>query len=257
MALRLTAGLIALLLILPCAGALRMEVSVRESIQGHPAAFSLTNGPYQEFFIRWENIGSVNCMVRPRIDIYEAARNGSLGRLVHTAWGWEEPVMAGAWAEWRLFTALPEGEYAALLRTYFCHELFEEEPYLFTAPGYSEPGGISLEVTETGPGFVTISLSEEAALVPNEYPSGWTFISGKAQEGETSISYEAVGETPASVSLLAVAEDGRSVVRELSLDPAKAREEQAFPAWWAGAIVALLIFLIYASRNIIKIWRRQ
>ena len=236
--------------------ALDMEISVKESIQGYVAWFSLSNDGYQAFSTGWNNIGSVNCLSRPRIDMYTLDANGSLDRMVYTVWGQEETSFSGSSSEWTLFSGLPEGEYAAVLRMYHCNEIFEQEPYVFTAPGIAEGQDPAITEVQSGPGRldVHVSGSTDAVVVPEDYPSGWIFQSARVEDGRAVLDFVPVGDLPTSITLRVVDASGSSSVRKVSISPLQ--EPQEFQWGTALILAALLFFALYVSRNIIKIWRR-
>jgi hypothetical protein len=240
---------------------MEVGVQVRENVLGHAAWFSISNGPVQRFSARWENIGSVNCNVRPRIDIYGVADNGSLGDLAYTAWGSQEPVMSGGSQEWEIFSALPEGNYAAVLRTYHCNEIFEEEPLLFASPGGAGGSGLGVSSVDVHDGYVDVSVSggqgRDIAVIPESYPRGWIFQSARTDEsGRARLDFVPVGEQGA-VNIEVFSLDGESYgSREFSLViPEEVQSPWTMAALGFGA-AALLIIVLYSTRTIIKIWRR-
>jgi hypothetical protein len=235
---------------------MELEVSIAENLGGHAAWFNLSNGPAQTFGVRWENTGSVNCLSRPRIDIY-TMDNDSLGNVIYTAWGSEESIMAGGSRAWQLYSSLSEGDYAAVLRMYYCNEMFEEEPYRFSAPGREPAEDLSIENIVVHPDYIDVAVrgTGNMVVIPQDYPRGWIFQGGLVDENMIArLGFVPVGPEGTSATLMAVSSEGKYVTREFSL--VVPEEEVSVP--WEVAIVmlALIVFLLYVSRNIIKIWRR-
>jgi hypothetical protein len=255
MDLRFLSGIMVLLLLAGQAVALDLEISVEEEVQGHAAWFSLSNGPAQIFNVRWENIGSVNCLSRPRIDFMRVMGNGTLGDLAYTAWGPEDRVLTGASREWQLYSSLPEGDYAAVLRVYHCNEIFEHEPYLFSAPG-SEPGDeVSINGIEVHKDYLDVLVSGNAeVVVPEDYPSGWIFQGGEVRDGRARLHFVPVSLAGVSVILRAVSAGGDAAVREFSMTVPE--QEEQIPWGVIILLLVILVFLLYVTRNIINIWRR-
>jgi hypothetical protein len=237
--------------------ALGLDVSIKESITGHVAWFSLSNGPAQRFSVRWENIGSVNCLARPRIDFYESVGNASAENPVYTAWGSEDAVLSGGSSEWELYSSLPEGDYGAVLRMYHCNEIFEEEPYGFTAPGSTPGESLVIESVDVHRDYIDVIVSGDsdgAVVIPEDYPRGWIFQSGVVEENTARLMFVPVSHVETAVSVRAVSPEGDYAERRFSITVPE--EENATPWWALVAVAAALIFLLYVSRNIINTWRR-
>lgn len=242
-----------------------LDITIREAVTGHATWFNMSDA-VQRFGVRLENTGSVNCFSRPRIDFYTLTGNSSLESLVYTAWGSEETIMTGGSREWRLCSGLPEGEYAAVLRTYHCNEIFEEEPYVFSVPSSEREDSLTIEKVEVRDGYIEVFVrspggARDVVVIPESYPRGWIFQAGEAGDiapGGTAsarLGFIPVKLDGASVTVKALSGDGRaSGQRQFSMSVLK--EDTSVP--WGVVIVAgaLLVFLLYFSKNIIKIWRR-
>ncbi len=252
------------------ASGLGLGMNIMESIQGHAAMLTLSNGPVQRFTLRWENIGSVNCLSRARIDFYALADNDTLEERVYTSWSSQEPVMAGQSHTWELYSNLPGGSYAAITMVYHCNELFEEEPYLFTVPGSEPVEGLYIDSIEVHSDYVDALVrgpgwAGGVAVIPEEYPGGWIFQSGVVDMAPGGVAVVRLGFVPVrltgtAVTIRAVAMDG-SVYgkREFSVSVPKeepAREWGSFILLLASLAV-ILVVILYVSKFIIKIWRRQ
>lgn len=253
------------------AAGMGLDLNIREDIRGHAAWLSLSNGPVQMFTIRWENIGSANCLARARIDFCRAEGNETTGERLHTSWSSQEAIMSGQSQTWELYSSLPEGRYAAIPRVYHCNEIFEEEPYFFDVTGSEPEGAIHIE----GIGLHSDSLdvllrspegAGEVAVVPEGYPSGWIFESGYAGDiapGESvrvSLGFVPVRLNGTAVKLVAVAMDGS--VRGERVFSVSVPDEKPAPEWGTVmmlmfSLAVLLVVILYVSKIIIKIWRRQ
>jgi hypothetical protein len=235
--------------------ALGLDISVTESLTGHAAVFSLDNGPAQVFNLRWENIGSVNCRVRPRIDFYQDLGNGSLGERVYISWGSEDEINSGASHEWELLSSLPEGEYAAILRVTHCHEIFSHEPFLFSSPSHGEEN-LEIQGIEIHPDFVDVIVEapDGSVIIPEEFPRGWIFEGSRVEQGRSRLGFVPVNLEATSVTLKVIGSDGSVGLREFSMKPPA--EEFSLPWGTYLTLLFMFIFLLYVSRNIIKIWRR-
>jgi hypothetical protein len=239
---------------------MRMEISIEESLQGHAALFDLNNGPVQEFVLRLENTGSVNCLARPRLDIYTSGE-GDLTDLAYTAWGSEEALMAGASREWRLYSALPQGSYSAVLRTHYCNEIFKLGTLNFSALGLDPDKSLTIDVLTVGENAMDLSVSGldgKVVVIPEDYPSGWIFEAAALEEeghGQAWLGFEPVRVDGTSVMLRAISLDGLSYgERRVSLSLRK--EQASSDLIYAIFILPVVFFLLYLSRNKIKIWRK-
>jgi hypothetical protein len=164
-------------------------------------------------------------------------------------------VLSGASREWELFSSLPRGEYAAVLRVYHCNEIFEHEPYMFTSAGTTEGEGPLMTGIASRQGRIEVQVSgQDVAVIPEDYPRGWIFQASKAQDGRAILDFVPVGDLSTSITLKAVDASGFSSVREFSVSPGQ--ESGGLPWGTALLLLALLFFALYVSRNIIKIWRR-
>jgi hypothetical protein len=242
-----------------------LVLTIEQSLDGHLSFFTLDNRALQSFAIRWENIGSVNCMTRPRIDIYSPGAG-----LVHTAWGSQERIMAGQGHEWVLHSGLEEGDYSAILRVYFCNEILEEEPFNFSVQEKATPGGLSIDSVRVYKDYVEVSVrspdgANGVAVIPEDYPTGWIFesgISGDLKPGETGLArlgYVPVRLAGTAIGIRALSAEGYSVGREFSMP---ALQEEPAIDWGlvmglAFAFAVIIIVALYLSRIIFKIWRRQ
>jgi hypothetical protein len=269
MAVRFAWVLIAVCILAGHAAGLGLDVNILERVQGHADWFSLSNGPVQRFTLRWENTGSVNCLTRARIDFHVIGENGSLGSRVCTSWGSLEPLMAGQARTWELYSALPGGGYAAVLRVYYCNELFEQEPYFFNVTGSEPSEGLSIDRVEVHGDYVDVFVrSPDGAggvvVIPEEYPGGWIFQPGYAGDigpGETAgarLGFVPVMLEGAAVKIRALSGDGGLYgEREFSLSV----PQEPSPDWGTIMLVSIpmaviLAVILYVSRFIIKIWRR-
>jgi hypothetical protein len=251
------------------AAGLVMKLNILESIEGHAALFSLSNGPVQRFTVRWENTGSVNCLARARID-FHVLENGSLGEgVVYTSWSSQKPLMAGQSQAWELYSDLPGGSYAAVMRMHYCNEIFEQEPYFFNVTESEPQEGLRLGVAEMGRDYVDVAVESPdyaggVAVIPEEYPRGWIFQSGYAGDiapGEAvrvRLGFVPVRTTDTMIRFRAVSADGAVYgEREVSLSV----PEEPSPEWGTIIMISIpiaiiLVVVLYVSRFIIKIWRR-
>ena len=253
------------------AAGIGLNMNILEKAEGHVAWFSLFNGPVQKFDVRWENMGSVNCLSRARIDFHEVEGNGSLGGRVYTSWSSQEPLMAGESHEWELYSALPAGSYAAVLRIYHCNEIADQEPYFFNVSGGGEPEDrLYIEVAGAHREYIDVIVSSPSGaggvvVLPAGYPSGWIFQAGYAGDispGGTAtarLEFVPVRTDGAAISLRAVSGDG-SAYGEGEFSVSLPEEEPVFGLGMlillSVSIAVILAVVLYLSNYIIKIWRR-
>jgi hypothetical protein len=188
-------------LLAPAARAISFQVQVEPVVNGS-GSLQVSGGAAKAFSLEWQNIGSVSCRARPRLDFY--ALNGSRLEWVTTVWGQEEPLMAGASADWKLYALLDEGDYTAFPAVYMCWERFALQPVTLSFPNMSQEG--SLEIMDAVPdeGALRVTVRSPVAidsvvLLSDAQPAGWLLGSAEADNvtaGEPrtlSIPYEAVG----------------------------------------------------------------
>ncbi len=253
------------------AAGMGLDMNIMESVQGHATWLSLSNGPVQRFSVRWENTGSVNCLTRPRIDFYAVMGNSTLGGRVYTSWGSREPLMAGQSHSWKMYSMLPQGSYAAVLRVHHCNELFEDEPYMFAVQESRPAGNLYIDRIDVRGDYVDVAVRStgeagDVAVIPGEYPRGWVFQPGVVKgmgPGETAVArlgFVPVWSEGTAISIRAMAMDG-SAYGEREFSVSRPEEE---PARDWGKLILLsvsiaIIFMVilYVSRFIINIWRRQ
>jgi hypothetical protein len=250
------------------AGAIGLDMSITENVEGYSAWFSIDNGPVQRFQVRWENIGTVNCLVRPRIDIFHVQENGT-GGLVYTAWGSEEPVLSGASREWSLYSDLVQGNYSAELRMYFCNEITENHLTSFSVAPDQEEGLVSIEQLVVQERYIDVTVrsgdySGDVVVLPVEYPFGWIFVSSnetQVSSGRPSLarlSFVPVKREGVVVKIRAVSVDGRVAgEREFSVSvPDKVPVQEGLGLLVLAVImIVAIITVIYVASRIIKIWK--
>jgi hypothetical protein len=182
------------LLLVQSALAIKVDIEIKEVIDGNLAWVNITSTGVQKILIVWENLGSVGCETRARVDFYFHNQTTNKTERVYIGWSKAEPIRPGDSANLEVYSHLPEGNFTAKIRIYHCNEIFESKPYSVNVEKInSTPEILSIVDVETFTDHVEVSVKSEtnvenAIVVPSKYPLGWIFESGKIDsiaEGET------------------------------------------------------------------------
>lgn len=176
--------LIPLALAIVSIGGIVIRVIVAPTIKANYYFVNQTLGPVQIFYIAWENSGSIDCDVLPRITFFNSSNHS-----VYTAWIKKGGIPPGGGEDWIFYTSLPPGNYTAIVRVLYCKELFEYGPYSFEVKNYSLPkhGFLKIVGNKTFEDYVEITLTSnetlsDVAIIPINYPLAWVFTSSLINE---------------------------------------------------------------------------
>lgn len=232
---------------------LRIEADVKGVISGGTSWVNVSAGSIQKAAVFWQNTGSSGCMARARTDFF--AENTS--DIAYSAWSSEKPLAPSEESEFDMMSLLPPGRYSAFIRFYQCNEIIRKGPYEVIVASSPKEGSIEIlgVTTYTDRAVVFVSSREEAGdiyVIPERYPTGWMFESGKITgmyPGDTG--FAVLGYDPglwreSNVTFAAVTGDGRFVSRATFL-----LKRQSDIPMIAVAIpgVAILFVLLLASKR--------
>lgn len=230
--------------------AIEVSVEVRGVIRGRKAylEFNETSINIQRIMMDWENIGSVGCKVRMRIDVFNSTDQ------LYTGWSPEEPLEAG---DHTLLTTywIPSnpGNYSANITVYHCNRMFFVDTINFSMimRNFTEmPARVRVNSDEHNIIFEVKAMEniDDIVLIPSNYPLGWVLESKKIsgiKKGETKrikLGYEAEIWKPRQVTFDMVTEDGRyKVTKTFTLKKGKNYGEIVFLALSLLFILSLTI----------------
>jgi hypothetical protein len=214
-----------------------VKVDVDKVISGKITHMNITTYPFVKIESIWENIGSVGCNVRIRIDV-----NGT------TSWSEEKGIWPGGASHFENLVYLDKGDYSARVRVYYCNEIEEYQNVTFSVDKTPERTGkvkiidvkadkedlyIKLELNQT---------AKEIIVIPVEYPTGWIFEYGSADiennKGEVSIRYKPTIWKETNVTLSVFTSDGKFFGKIVV--PIQKREEK-------NSSQIFYIFLLYVA----------
>ena len=210
------APLLALLILIGCARAVQVIVDIKGTINGRINFFnfSLPLDKPLAFYLDCENIGSVSCKARMRVDFFKDSER------VYTAWSKEARLEPGA-SELLEAYYYPnsEGNYSAHVYLYFCNSIQEINQTNFTfVPRNLTSMPIEIKRASSTEDWVEIEFVPRKNLsliiFPSTYPLGWQFESLKVQASanqtqKVRINYEPQIWKPRPVKLALVSEDGK------------------------------------------------
>jgi len=179
-----------LLLMVPLSCALEINIGVNPELEGVLSNFEFTSGPVQSFSVTWDNIGSISCISRARIDF---KRNGEL---VHQVYSEESKVPTGKSVTWNLYSSLPKGNYTFYLFIDHCYGRFAFGPYNLTV--VEEPpvdNWFEAQQISNTKDTITISVKSKqdtgpVVVVAEKYPQGWMFQSSVIEKLPKDVSKE-------------------------------------------------------------------
>lgn len=155
-----------------------IDVGVHETIDGTAPQVAASDGFPQHVDVTWENIGSVGCTARARVQY----QNASTGKLVHEAWSTESKLWPGAFAEWRITTVLPAGRYTYSADVFHCSKRIQVDNGTLHSTGPQGHSTADTDVTlrtqtatrDTIHAYVTPGIAADMVhVVPTAYPPGW------------------------------------------------------------------------------------
>lgn len=208
--------------LLPLSNGFIIRVEIGGIIRGNLDYYNFTpvlyEGTPQEFLLNWENIGSVGCTVKTRIDIY----NNSTGEFVYTAWSRSVPIEPGAH---HLFKAYwypnQSGNFTAKYRVLLCNDIYEgpEVTFHVLPKNITQESGIQIKKIFNNQTSIQLQITSDKEihdllLVP-EYPLGWSVEYGYVPEikkGQTkiiTINYNAGIWKKRTISFNLVTKDGK------------------------------------------------
>lgn len=229
--------------------AINVQISVGETIGGRPGfTNSSVHAGYQEFMVVWENIGSVPCITRARMDLYNSSG------IAYSSWSGQESMPSGKEAEFRLYSALPPGSYEARLRMYYCNEIMDAGISNISVPAYGKETNpieiISLQA-EDGELAIILRSSEEikeVAVVPSRYPLGWIAEGTKAslpanRTVEVRVGYVPSRRVTTQLTFSAAAENGPPSARTFSVAFGPKKTDGRLYLFFAalGALASLIL----------------
>ncbi|RLJ09195.1 MAG: hypothetical protein DRP13_00825 [Candidatus Aenigmatarchaeota archaeon] len=202
-----------------------ISVQVAGTIKGSLDYINLTpviyEGMPQEFLLNWENIGSVGCALRVRVDIY----NNETGEFVYTAWSKKIPLEPGAY---NLFKAYwyPDvyGNFTAKYSVLLCNDIYRGPELSFTVLPKNitqeKNNIITLKKIENTKNNIKLEITanediNNLFLIPENPPLGWAVEYGeinKIKKGETkilTINYEPGIWKETNLSFNAVTKNGK------------------------------------------------
>ena len=191
-----------------------IKVGVKEIIKGNMAYINITSKPFLKIYGIWENVGSLGCEVRMRVDFYNN------GELIHTAWSNSEPVWPGGVAELTSYWFYPtKDKLTARIRIYACNEIFEYGTVeIKTEEINPERGILGLKEIRTYEDYIEVKIKSKIKLnnvfiIPKNYPTTWIFESEKIDVLENEkwlkIRYEPTIWEENNLTLVAITEDGK------------------------------------------------
>lgn len=214
---RIGALVAAVIVLIPAAAAIEINVSVRGKIGGYVEYFDMDDPveSVQKFSVQWYNSESASCRSRMEFRIYEYGSEG-----YETVWSGSKNMFPGSSDSFEAYW-LPEreGNYSVKMVIRHCHDLVETGLMNFSVRSVPRPEE-SIDISaENVPGRkirVTLfseSYSGKVVVIPDDYPIGWIFA-GKSVDMEPGkktvleMDYEPSVWSEELVSLHAVSADG-------------------------------------------------
>lgn len=226
--------------------AMAVSVEVESTVDGTSSFFEFDNFSVVSVRFDWENIGSIDCNARLRIDIID-----NLSK-IHTSWSEKYALAPG---EGKLFKVyyLPDksGNYTAEVKLYYCNEIIDLTSFNFS---FSRPEfkdlNISIETisTENKVDFILESGTNlnELKIVSKDFPKGWIFnsvnVEGlKEDEKKTvTLNYEPAVWMPRNVTFAIISGD---MYKEVEVKLEKEKE----PTFLLIKVLVLLLIISFIS----------
>lgn len=172
-----------LLIILPTAiYAMMISVEVEGNVEGRNTFLEFNNSSLISVGLDWENIGSIDCNTRLRVDILNNSSR------VYTSWSRNYALAPGGGDFFEIYY-LPDksGNYSADVGLDYCNELVPIDSFNFT---FSKPkfGELDLPVkTSSTKSKITFVLEpdqdlKDVIIMPKEFPRGWIVNSARIKD---------------------------------------------------------------------------
>jgi len=183
MEIKVTGIIFGLLVILPMViYAMAISVEVESSVDGRNTFLEFDNSSPISVKLDWENIGSVDCNTRLRVDILENSSK------IYTSWSKNSALAPGGGDFFEIYY-LPDknGNYSADVKLDYCNELVPITSFNFT---FSKPefGELNLPVkTSSTKSEITFILEpdrnlSEVIIMPKDFPRGWIVNSVRVED---------------------------------------------------------------------------
>ena len=182
--------------ILPVTYAMIINVEIEDIVNGRSSYHNFNNSSIVSFSLDWENIGSVDCNARLRMDIQDL--NSSE---LHIVWSKKEVLAPGGGALLSTYY-LPKksGNYSATIKLYYCNDIYTISNFNFSfeKPEFKKLN-LSLDVATTK-NEIKFKIKpkkdlDKLYIIPEKYPRGWIFDSlevknlKKSKEKEVTLTY--------------------------------------------------------------------
>jgi len=183
-------------LILPVTYAMIINVEIEDIVNGMSSYHNFSSSPFVSFVFDWENIGSVDCNARLRMDILDL--NSSE---LYTSWSKKVALAPGGGALLSTYY-LPKksGNYSATIKLYYCNDIYKISSFNFSfeRPDFEELN-LSLDIATTK-NEIKFKIKpkedlDKLYIIPENYPRGWIFDSleinnlKKGEEREITLTY--------------------------------------------------------------------
>ena len=241
-------------LILPITYAMIINVEIEDIISGRSAYHNFSNASIISFNLDWENIGSIDCKVRLRMDILDLNSSN-----LYVSWSKEEILAPGSGT---LLSAyyLPKksGNYSATIKLYYCNDIYTISSFnfSFTKQEFKELN-LSLNIATTR-NQIKFKIKpkrniDNLYIIPENYPRGWIFESlklenlKKGEEKEIVLNYIPAFWISREINFTLVSEKYAKTIK------IKLEKEKKYPI----SEIIILFLLISLSLNFYFILRRE
>ncbi len=247
-----------LLIILPTAlYAMSISVEIESNVDGRNTFLEFDNSSLVNLKLDWENIGSIDCNTRLRVDILENSSK------VYTGWSKNSALAPGGGDFFEIYY-IPDktGDYSMDIKLDYCNELVPIASFNFT---FNKPefGELDLPVkTSSTKSEITFILEpdrdlDNAIIMPKDFPKSWIVNSVKVdnlKKGEPKIvvlEYEPAVWIPKNVTFEIISE-GKCRVVEVELKESKDYTFVLINLGIALLIISIALnfyFLVKSRRN--------
>ncbi len=210
-------------LLVSLASGVRIFINVSPRIDGKVSLFNLSQHNPVFFTLHWENVGSVGCKVRMRVEVY------SEDKLVYVGWSREKELWPGAATSLLAYAFLEEGNYTVHPYVHHCYLVYDLPPKPLRVVNTSvKKGGVEIVEAKTYENYVKVKIKstrdlERVVIIPKDYPLGWIFESTlverirTGEEREVKVYYEPSIFSEENVTLVAIANDGSFAEKTFTL----------------------------------------
>lgn len=174
MEIKVVGFILGLLLVLPTViSAMAISVEVESNVEGRNTFLEFDNSSPMSVKFDWENIGSIDCNTRLRVDILDNSSK------VHTIWSKNSALAPGGGDFFEIYYLPDEtGSYSAEVKLDYCNELVPIAAFNFT---FNKPEFDELDLlvkTSSTKSEITFVLEPDADLdnvviMPKDFPKGW------------------------------------------------------------------------------------